>query len=54
MSETISPKMWKEIKKDIKKVVNIYWNDEERHYEENDKPRGHVFNSLKRLKEVVG
>jgi len=35
---------------DLKKVVDYLFADEERHYEESDKPKGHIFKTLQKLK----
>ena len=35
---------------DLKRVVDYLWNDEEKHYEESDKPSGHIFKTLQRLR----
>ena len=37
-------------KNDLKKVLDYLWNDEEKNYEESDKPSGHIFKTLQRLK----
>lgn len=34
----------------LKIVVDYLWNDEQKHYEESDKPKGHIFESLKILR----
>lgn len=34
----------------IKEVLDYLWDDEERHYEESEKPANHIFSVLKRLK----
>ena len=35
---------------DLKKVVDYLWSDEEKHYEESDKPSDHIFRTLQTLK----
>lgn len=40
----------KGLKRDIKTVVGYLWHDEEKHYEEMDNPKNHIFLTLKRLK----
>jgi hypothetical protein len=36
----------------IKTIVDYLWEDEERHFEENDKPKNHIFRQLKTLKNL--
>ena len=38
---------------DIKEVIEYMWKDEERHWEECEKPINHIFNVLKRLKASI-
>ena len=38
---------------DLKKVVDYLWADEEKHYEESDKPGGHIFRTLRTLKATL-
>lgn len=42
--------MTNEGRRAIKEVLNYLWKDEERHWEEWEKPENHIFNVLKRLK----
>ena len=42
-----------QIKTDIKTVIDYLWNDEKRHYEEDNEPQNHIFCVLNRLKDVV-
>lgn len=37
------------LRADISKIIEYLWHDEEKHFEENDKPRNHIFKVLKRL-----
>ena len=39
----------KDINKDIKKIVGYLWYDENKHFVECDKPKNHIFVTLKRL-----
>ncbi len=43
----------KQIKRDIKIVLDYLWHDEERHYLESGYCKKHIFRVLKRLSEVV-
>lgn len=43
----------KSLKKDIKSVVDYLWKDEKRHYQESEKPKGHIFLKLKALKKEL-
>ena len=38
---------------DIKALVEYLWQDEERHYEESNRPVTHIFESLRRLRAIV-
>lgn len=40
-------------KNDIKTVIEYLWEDEKKHFEENDCPNNHIFFTLKKLKELV-
>jgi len=40
-------------KKEIKTVIEYLWEDEKKHFEENDCPSNHIFFILKKLKELV-
>ena len=40
-------------KNDIKTVVSYLWEDEKKHFEENDCPDNHIFITLKKLKELI-
>ena len=42
-----------ENKKEIKTVIEYLWEDEKKHFEENDCPNNHIFFILKKLKELV-
>lgn len=44
--------MTDEQRRDIKTLVGYLWADEERHFEESEDKRNHIFNLLKRLKEI--
>ena len=46
-------KMKAETLEDIKKVVDYLFNDEEKHYEESEKPKEHIFHVVERLKDLV-
>ena len=37
-------------KKDIETLINYMWNEEERHWEESEKPKEHIFVIMKRIK----
>lgn len=39
------------IKEDIQFIIDYLWEDEERHYEESEKPKDHIFLKLKNVKE---
>ncbi|MBK9246971.1 MAG: hypothetical protein IPM69_02380 [Ignavibacteria bacterium] len=40
--------------KQILKIIEYMYEDEQRHYEENDiPPNGHIYLSIKRLKELI-
>lgn len=44
----------KELKKQIKTVVDYLWKDEKRHYLESEKPKkGHIFLNLKAIKKEL-
>lgn len=36
--------------KSLKALIDYSWNDEERSYAENDFPKNHIFNKIRRLK----
>jgi len=38
---------------DITAVVEMYWADEQRHWEESDMPKEHIFNALNRLNTFI-
>lgn len=40
----------KEFKNNIQEVVEYLWKDEKKHYQETDKPKGHIFLKLKAIK----
>ena len=40
-------------KKDINEVIDYLWNDEYKHFQENNHPKNHIFRVLKRLKESL-
>ena len=40
----------KELKNNIKEVVEYLWKDEKRHYQESEKPKDHIFLKLKAIK----
>ena len=44
----------KRLREDIISVVDYLWHDEEKHYEEVDRPRNHIFMVLKRLAKEIG
>ncbi len=37
----------------IKEVVEYLYVDEERHFEESDKPKNHIFSKIKRIKDLT-
>lgn len=37
------------IKQDIEDLIKYLWYDEKQHYEENEKPKDHIFLKIKRL-----
>jgi len=37
----------------ILEVIDYLWKDEEKHFEESEKPKNHIFLKLKRLKEIT-
>lgn len=39
-----------DFKKNIKKLVNYLWNDEKKHFEESNKPKSHIFNTILKIK----
>ena len=39
------------IRCDLKRVVDYLWADEEKHYAESNKPKSHIFRTLRILKE---
>ena len=39
-----------EQRSDIRAIIDYLWKDEERHYEESERPLNHIFNIMKRLK----
>lgn len=39
------------IKEEIEKILDYVYEDEERHYSESDKPKDHIFNTIKRVKD---
>jgi len=45
--------MGKQIKQDIKTVLDYLWRDEERHYLESGRSKKHIFHTLKRLAKRV-
>ena len=53
MNEPERPIYSESLRNDIKTVVEYLWIDEERHYEENDRPNGHIFETLCRLKDTL-
>ncbi len=42
----IDPKILKE----LEKLIDYSWQTEERHWEESDKPRDHIFVAIRRLR----
>lgn len=45
----------KQIKQDVKAVLDYLWQDEERHYQEcGGYPKKHIFHVLKRLAKNIG
>lgn len=42
-------KMNEQTKKDIKKVVKYLWSEEQKHFEESNKPKNHIFRELRRI-----
>ena len=44
-----SLKLEKNLKKEIGKVVDYLWHDEEKHWEEDGKPRNHIFIAVRRI-----
>jgi len=38
---------------DIKKIVDYLYDDEEKHYEESEEQKEHIFHAVKRLKSLV-
>ena len=39
--------------KDVKELINYLWDIEQDHYIENDKPKDHIFKTIKRLSEHI-
>ena len=39
--------------KSIKEVIDYLWIDEERHYSENEKPKIHIFKTLKTINKLI-
>lgn len=39
--------------KSLKKIVSLYYAEEERHYEENEQPENHVFFDFKVIKSMI-
>tara|TARA_R100001163_G_C5053594_1_gene190150 strand:+ start:1365 stop:1592 length:228 start_codon:yes stop_codon:yes gene_type:complete len=37
----------------IQEVIDYLWIDEKRHYSENDKPKVHIYKTLKSIKKLV-
>ena len=42
-----------ELKEDIKCVIEYLWKDEQTHFVENGKPQNHIFNTLRKLNEIM-
>ena len=38
---------------DVQKLVDYLWEDEERNYEESEKPEGHIFEVLQKLQKAI-
>ena len=45
--------MDKQIRQDIKTVLDYIWRDEERHYAESGRNKKHIFRALKRLAKIT-
>ena len=41
-----------EQRNDILSLINYLWIDEMRHFEESNEPSNHIFNAIKRLKDI--
>ena len=39
-----------DFKESIRKLIEYLWDDEERHYEELEKPKEHIFNTIFKIK----
>ena len=39
--------------RDLGTMIEYLWEDEQRHYEEDGKPEGHIFTVLKRLRKTL-
>lgn len=40
-------------KEDINEIIDYLWNEEHKHFQENEYPPNHIFRALKRLKEFL-
>ncbi len=47
------PLLTSSIKEDIREVIDYLLKDESRHFEENNRTEGHIFQRLKRLKGTI-
>lgn len=43
----------KNVKRNIKEVVEYLWKDEKKHYQESEKPKDHIFLKLKAIKKEL-
>lgn len=49
MPETITEEVPLDVLESVDSIVSYLWNDEQRDYEEEGKPEGHVFEHLERI-----
>lgn len=47
------PLLTKSIQEDIKNLVEYLWEDEHRHFQENNDSQDHIFYTIKRLKDIL-
>lgn len=46
----LKKEMTPEFIKDVMETIEYLWKDEEKHWQESDKPKKHIFNTIKRLR----
>ena len=44
----------KQIIKDLQRIVDMYWHEEHRHWEEWDNPEDHIFHAFNNIKNYLG